>query len=135
MLFLFTLTVCLLCCSYSLFPLVFGSTNLSLMYVERIFSKHISNTGSSFTWCILLCSVQMLGRGNCICGGFITRGPFYLYCGFNCLLSSPYSCLVNTYIQYSSLFLLFVQMYCNRLCMVYYTLGIERCHFFHYLKM
>jgi hypothetical protein len=30
--------------------------------------------------------------------GFITSGPFYLYCFFNCLLSSPYSSLVNTYI-------------------------------------
>ena len=30
--------------------------------------------------------------------GFITSGPFYLYCFFNCLLSWPYSSLVNTYI-------------------------------------
>ena len=30
--------------------------------------------------------------------GFITSGPFYLYCFFNCLLSSPYSSLVNTYL-------------------------------------
>ena len=27
----------------------------------------ISNTGSSFTWRLLLCSVQMLGSGICIC--------------------------------------------------------------------
>ena len=36
--------------------------------------------------------------------GFITSGPFYLYCFFNWLLSSPYSSLVYTHnIHYCSL--------------------------------
>ena len=60
LLFLFT---------YCMFALLF------LVLVPTCFWFHkpqpdisgISNTGSSFTWRLLLCSVQMLGSGICIC--------------------------------------------------------------------
>ena len=75
-----------------MFPLVFGSTNLSLIYLAS------QTLGPALPSPTPLQHADVMQWNLHLLQGFITSGPFYLYCFFNCLLSSPYSSLVNTYI-------------------------------------